>query len=145
MRSLRPNMSALGIGSPSARTRAALIVTTTAAAGLIALIGAPAAGAATAPMTAGRAQHAPSLVSSGDQARISHWAGTLHQIRTCESSGNYHISTGNGYYGAYQFAAATWHNLGYHGLPNQAASVVQDAAAAKLLTRSGTSSWGACA
>ena len=129
MRSLRP--------STSARSRAAFISSTAAVAGLVALLGAPAAGAATA--------HTPSLVSGADKARISHWAGTLHHIRTCESSGSYRINTGNGYYGAYQFAAATWHNLGYHGMPNQAAPIVQDAAAAKLLSESGTSSWGACA
>src|SRR5438045_553109 len=31
------------------------------------------------------------------------------QLRWCESGGNYATNTGNGFYGAYQFAAGTWH------------------------------------
>lgn len=39
----------------------------------------------------------------------------LSKLRICESGGNYAINTGNGYYGAYQFSAATWNhwNTGY--------------------------------
>ena len=33
----------------------------------------------------------------------------------CETGGRYNANTGNGYYGAYQFSAATWNrwNTGY--------------------------------
>lgn len=31
-----------------------------------------------------------------------------HPVRECESSGNYRINTGNGFYGAYQFTIRTW-------------------------------------
>jgi resuscitation-promoting factor RpfB len=35
----------------------------------------------------------------------------LSKLRQCESHGNYKTNTGNGYYGAYQFAAPTWNSL----------------------------------
>ena len=71
-------------------------------------------------------------------------AGAWAELRQCESGGNYTIDTGNGYYGAYQFSAATWHGLGYPGLPNQAAPAVQDQAAQRLQARSGWGQWPAC-
>ena len=53
---------------------------------------------------------------------------TWAKLRACESTGNYAVNTGNGYYGAYQFNLQTWHGLGYPGLPSDAAPAVQDAA-----------------
>lgn len=39
----------------------------------------------------------------------------LYKLRMCETGGRYNANTGNGYYGAYQFSAATWNrwNTGY--------------------------------
>ncbi|HEX2023944.1 MAG TPA: transglycosylase family protein [Acidimicrobiales bacterium] len=68
----------------------------------------------------------------------------LAALRQCESSGNYGAATGNGYYGAYQFAPATWRSLGYGGLPHQAPPVVQDEAAAKLWSIAGWRPWPGC-
>ena len=65
-------------------------------------------------------------------------------LRECESNNNYQDNTGNGYYGAYQFAPTTWWSLGFSGLPNQAPPSVQDAAARMLQKRSGWSSWPIC-
>jgi resuscitation-promoting factor RpfB len=65
-------------------------------------------------------------------------------LRKCESGGNYKINTGNGYYGAYQFAASTWRSLGYSGLPHQAEPAVQDEAAKKLQAKAGWGQWPAC-
>jgi resuscitation-promoting factor RpfA len=65
-------------------------------------------------------------------------------LRKCESNGNYAINTGNGYYGAYQFAASTWRKLGYSGLPHEAAPAVQDEAARKLQASAGWGPWPAC-
>ena len=70
--------------------------------------------------------------------------GVWAELRQCESGGNYAIDTGNGYYGAYQFSAATWHGLGYPGLPNQATPAVQDQAAERLQARSGWGQWPEC-
>ena len=72
-------------------------------------------------------------------------AGDFAALRQCESGGNYRINTGNGYYGAYQFARATWQGLGYSGLPHQASPATQDEAARKLQARSGWGQWPACA
>ena len=72
-------------------------------------------------------------------------AGDFAALRQCESGGNYRINTGNGYYGAYQFALGTWRGLGYAGMPHQAAPATQDAAARDLQARSGWGQWPACA
>ena len=71
-------------------------------------------------------------------------ASDFAQLRQCESGGNYRINTGNGYYGAYQFAQGTWNGLGFSGRPDQASPATQDAAAAKLQARSGWGQWPAC-
>jgi hypothetical protein len=68
----------------------------------------------------------------------------LAKLRACESGGNYQTNTGNGYYGAYQFALATWRGLGYSGYPHQAAPATQDEAVRKLQARSGWGQWPAC-
>jgi hypothetical protein len=68
----------------------------------------------------------------------------LAKLRACESGGNYSTNTGNGYYGAYQFALGTWHSLGYAGRPDQASPATQDAAVRQLQARSGWGQWPAC-
>ncbi len=83
---------------------------------------------------------APATAAAGGAASSGVWAG----LRKCESGGNYADNTGNGYYGAYQFAAGTWHGLGYSGLPSSAPPAVQDQAAQKLQARSGWGQWPAC-
>ena len=65
-------------------------------------------------------------------------------LRKCESGGNYAINSGNGYYGAYQFAAGTWRKLGYAGLPHEASPATQDEAARKLQNQQGWAPWPAC-
>jgi hypothetical protein len=81
---------------------------------------------------------APSEVPDTVPAEV--WAA----LRKCESGNRYDINTGNGYYGAYQFAAATWRRLGYKGLPHQAAPAVQDEAAKRLQAKAGWGQWPAC-
>jgi peptidoglycan hydrolase-like protein with peptidoglycan-binding domain len=68
----------------------------------------------------------------------------LAKLRACESGGNNQTNTGNGYYGAYQFALATWRGLGYSGYPHQASPATQDEAVRKLQARSGWGQWPAC-
>lgn len=70
--------------------------------------------------------------------------GVWYQLRMCESSNDYAINTGNGYYGAYQFAESTWLGLGFTGLPSNASPETQDEAAAMLQARSGWGQWPAC-
>jgi len=71
--------------------------------------------------------------------------GVWQELRDCESGGNYAEDSGNGYYGAYQFALATWYGLGFSGLPSAASSATQDEAAQELQARSGWGQWPACA
>lgn len=74
-------------------------------------------------------------------------AAAFGAIRNCESSNDYSLNSGNGYYGAYQFALATWQNLGQSGLPSNAPAATQDAAALLLYQRAGNSfsPWPTCA
>jgi hypothetical protein len=67
-----------------------------------------------------------------------------YRLRMCESGGNYAINTGNGYYGAYQFDAGTWHAYGGTGLPHQASPAEQDYRAKLLFRARGWSPWPAC-
>jgi hypothetical protein len=67
------------------------------------------------------------------------------KVRQCESGGNYRINTGNGYYGAYQFAAGTWRGVGggkYASYAHQAPKFAQDHMAYRLWKRSGWGPWG---
>jgi multidrug efflux pump subunit AcrA (membrane-fusion protein) len=71
--------------------------------------------------------------------------GVWLELRECESGGNYAEDSGNGYYGAYQFALSTWYGLGFSGLPSDASPATQDEAAQELQARSGWGQWPACA
>lgn len=72
-------------------------------------------------------------------------AEDFRRLRMCESGGNYRTNTGNGYYGAYQFALGTWRGLGYGGYPHQASPATQDEAARRLQAMRGWSPWPGCA
>lgn len=67
------------------------------------------------------------------------------KIRSCESGGNYRISTGNGYYGAYQFDRSTWLSNGggrYAITANGAPNWAQDHIMWKTHKARGWSPWG---
>ena len=68
-------------------------------------------------------------------------ASAWNQLRNCESSNDYSINTGNGYYGAYQFNLSTWNSVGGHGYPNQASKAEQDARALILYRERGWEPW----
>ncbi|MGH9054834.1 MAG: transglycosylase family protein [Acidimicrobiales bacterium] len=71
--------------------------------------------------------------------------GVWLQLRECESGDNYRENTGNGFYGAYQFSASTWTDLGYPGRPDLEPPSMQDQAAQKLQSEAGWGQWPACA
>jgi hypothetical protein len=77
-------------------------------------------------------------------SRRSDLGGAWLELRLCESGNNYAEDTGNGYYGAYQFALGTWWGLGYTGVPSNASPAVQDQAAEKLQAEAGWGQWPAC-
>ncbi len=85
---------------------------------------------------------APDSGPSADQ-----WAA----LRACESGGNYAIDSGNGYFGAYQFAPSTWDWIAgiadpslVGTLPHLAGPAQQDAMALALFNMSGAGSWPVC-
>lgn len=80
------------------------------------------------------------VVAVGTKSKLigSSNAELLRLLRECETGANYQTNTGNGYYGAYQFSAATWFSITpYPSLPHEAPSTVQDDAALRLAYRSG--------
>jgi uncharacterized protein YabE (DUF348 family) len=68
--------------------------------------------------------------------------GVWDKIAACESGGNWHINTGNGYYGGLQFSASTWKSVGGPGLPHENSREVQIKYAKILQARSGWGQWG---
>ena len=68
----------------------------------------------------------------------------LARLRLCESTDNYAIATGNGFYGAYQFDLRTWRSLGLSGSPQLAQPPLQDAAANALEQSRGWEPWPSC-
>jgi peptidoglycan hydrolase-like protein with peptidoglycan-binding domain len=68
-------------------------------------------------------------------------ADDWYRLRMCESSNNYQINTGNGYYGAYQFDLPTWRSVGGTGLPSEASKAEQDKRALMLYHQRGWQPW----
>ncbi|GAA1860632.1 hypothetical protein GCM10009836_45990 [Pseudonocardia ailaonensis] len=76
-------------------------------------------------------------------------AGPWDSLAACESSGNWSINTGNGYYGGLQFDRGTWSDFGgtrYAPRADQATKEQQIEIATKVRdARGGYGSWPACA
>jgi nucleoid-associated protein YgaU len=73
-------------------------------------------------------------------ASISTW----DRVAACESSGNWHINTGNGYYGGLQFSLSTWRAYGGSGMPQDASKYEQIRIAEKVLGGQGWGAWPVC-
>ncbi|MGD9484045.1 transglycosylase family protein [Streptomyces sp. TRM70308] len=72
---------------------------------------------------------------------------TWERVAECESSGNWSINTGNGYYGGLQFAQSSWEAAGgtqYAPRADLATKEQQIATAERLLEMQGPGAW-ACA
>ncbi|MFI9389721.1 transglycosylase family protein [Streptomyces bauhiniae] len=96
-------------------------------------------------VTAGGAGLAIPLVAAGtaDAADASTW----NKVAACESSGNWSINTGNGYFGGLQFTRSTWEAYGgtrYAPRADQATRAQQIAVAEKVLDGQGPGAWPAC-
>lgn len=69
------------------------------------------------------------------------------RLAACESSGDWSINTGNGYYGGVQFGQPTWENFGglrYAPRADLAGRAEQIAVAERTLARQGWNAWPAC-
>ncbi|WP_329320112.1 MULTISPECIES: transglycosylase family protein [unclassified Streptomyces] len=96
-------------------------------------------------VTAGGAGMALPLITSG----VAHAADvdTWNKVAACESSGNWSINTGNGYYGGLQFTQSTWEAYGgtvYAHRADQAGRDQQIAIAEKVLKGQGPGAWPVC-
>ncbi|GAA3289678.1 transglycosylase family protein [Arthrobacter citreus] len=74
--------------------------------------------------------------------------GTWAALAQCESNGNWHINTGNGYSGGLQFSVSSWLGAGggqYAPIAADATPEQQIAVAEKLRANGGWGHWPACA
>ncbi|WP_432563330.1 transglycosylase family protein [Kineococcus sp. SYSU DK003] len=82
-------------------------------------------------------------VSSASAAPVEQW----DRLAQCEASGNWHINTGNGYYGGLQFSSSTW--TGFNGgqyapRADLATREQQIVVAERVLARQGWGAWPSC-
>jgi hypothetical protein len=69
------------------------------------------------------------------------------RVAACESGGNWHINTGNGFYGGVQFTNSTWRGYGgakYAARADLATKAQQIAIAKKTLASQGPGAWPVC-
>ena len=86
------------------------------------------------------------VLASGGKASAAD-QGVWDRIAQCESGGNWHINTGNGYYGGLQFAASTWRSYGgakYAPRADRASREQQIVIATKVQHASGWGAWPVC-
>lgn len=85
------------------------------------------------------------LAATGNAAAAD--SGVWDRIAQCESGGDWHINTGNGYYGGLQFSAATWRAYGgtaYASTADKASKGQQIAVATKVQRAQGWNAWPTC-
>ena len=72
---------------------------------------------------------------------------TWDRLAQCESSGRWHINTGNGYYGGLQISRSTWKGYGggkYAALPSRATKREQIVVAERIRHHQGWRAWPSC-
>ncbi|MFZ4179667.1 transglycosylase family protein [Streptomyces sp. R02] len=96
-------------------------------------------------VTAGGAGMALPLIGAGAAQAAD--VGTWEKVAACESTGNWDINTGNGYYGGLQFSQSTWEAFGgtrYAPRADLATKDQQIAVAEKVLDGQGPGAWPTC-
>ncbi|MEV8321339.1 transglycosylase family protein [Streptomyces sp. NPDC059900] len=96
-------------------------------------------------VTAGGAGMALPLIGTGtaEAADVDTW----NKVAACESTGNWSINTGNGFYGGLQFKQSTWEAYGgtaYAPRADRATKDQQIAVAEKVLDAQGPRAWPVC-
>jgi hypothetical protein len=87
------------------------------------------------------------LIAATGQPAAAADRGVWDRIASCESGGNWHINTGNGYYGGLQFSAGTWRAYGggaYARTADRASKGQQIAVATKVQRAQGWGAWPSC-
>ncbi|MFE4215450.1 peptidoglycan DD-metalloendopeptidase family protein [Streptomyces sp. NPDC056844] len=96
-------------------------------------------------VTAGGAGIALPLLTAASAGAVS--TDVWEKVAACESTGNWHINSGNGYYGGLQFTRSTWDAYGgaaYAARADLATKDQQIAVAEKVLDGQGPGAWPAC-
>ncbi|MFO7190826.1 MULTISPECIES: transglycosylase family protein [Thermocrispum] len=91
----------------------------------------------------GMAMGAPLAIAAAP-ANAAGYNPNWDMLAQCESSGDWSINTGNGYYGGLQFSPSTWQAYGGQGMPHQASRAEQIRIAEKVLAAQGPGAWPAC-
>ncbi|MGC5566035.1 transglycosylase family protein [Streptomyces sp. FR-108] len=96
-------------------------------------------------VTVGGAGMAIPLIGTGvaNAADVDTW----NKVAACESTSNWNINTGNGYYGGLQFSRSTWEAYGgraYAARADLATKDQQIAVAEKVLDSQGPGAWPTC-
>ncbi len=84
-----------------------------------------------------------STVISADAATTRTW----ERLARCESGGNWHINTGNGYYGGLQFSSGTWRAYGgdrFAARADLASKAEQILVGERVLRGQGWGAWPSC-
>jgi LysM repeat protein len=92
---------------------------------------------------AGAATIVGGITTAGSAKAASVW----DSVAACESGGNWHINTGNGYYGGLQFSSSTWRGFGggaYASRADLASKAEQIAIAQRVLASQGPGAWPVC-
>ncbi|QFG69514.1 transglycosylase family protein [Ornithinimicrobium pratense] len=80
-------------------------------------------------------------------AASAHNHNVWDRVAQCESTGNWHINTGNGYYGGLQFYQPTWVGFGgqeFAAYAHQATKLQQIQVAQRVLQVQGPGAWPVC-
>ncbi len=86
------------------------------------------------------------LASTYDSASAA-TSHTWNRLAQCESGGNWHINTGNGFYGGVQFTSGTWRAYGggkFASRADLASRAEQIVIAERVLKGQGWGAWPAC-
>ncbi|GAA2262448.1 transglycosylase [Streptomyces ruber] len=101
----------------------------------------------TTAVLAGAALLAPLGLLAATGSAAASDGGVWDRIAQCESSGNWSINTGNGYYGGLQFSAQTWNGFGgsaYAPTADRATKAEQIAVATRVQRVQGWGAWPNC-
>ena len=86
----------------------------------------------------------PEVVPVAAAAPVRASGSVWDRLAVCESGGNWHVNTGNGFFGGLQFSLRSWQWVGGSGYPHEHSREMQIAMAERLLARQGWGAWPAC-
>lgn len=84
------------------------------------------------------------IVNEQRRAVVKPYTTWLARVARCESSSNWRINTGNGFYGGVQFTLSSWKAVGGRGYPHHATKLEQSYRAVRLLRLQGAGAWPHC-